>query len=131
MQGQTNVNASVNVDFEHVEQAKKKPPLTERNRCCRCLCCACCLPVWARYIVWFIIIGIIICIVVIGGLLGSFKMPTVNVADVTESPGDNSSQITYDGRTFMFNLGLVVAVENPNVLPIYLSDMKATASGLS
>ncbi|KAI8140255.1 hypothetical protein BJV82DRAFT_223258 [Fennellomyces sp. T-0311] len=55
-------------------------------------------------------------------------MPTVDVTDITEYPGDNSSQITYDGRTFMFNLGLVVNIDNPNVLPIYLSDMQATAT---
>ncbi|KAI9494301.1 hypothetical protein BDB00DRAFT_819630 [Zychaea mexicana] len=119
------------VVVEQQQQAlPKKRHFTERNRCCRCLCCACCLPVWARYLMWFIIIGIIICIIVIGALLGSFvkNMPVVNVLDVTESPGDNSSQITFDGTKFMFNLGLIVNVENPNALPIYLSDMQATAN---
>ncbi|KAI7849128.1 hypothetical protein BDC45DRAFT_292671 [Circinella umbellata] len=55
-------------------------------------------------------------------------MPTVNVLDVTQYPGDNASQITYDGQKFLFNLGLVVNVQNPNVLPIFLSEMKATAN---
>ena len=58
-------------------------------------------------------------------------MPTVNVLDVTQYPGDNTSQITYDGQKFLFNLGLVVNVQNPNVLPIFLSDMKATVSRTS
>lgn len=111
---------------EEGNKKRKRPPLTERNKCCRCLCCACCLPVWARYIVWFIIIGIIICIIVIGGLLGSFKMPTVEVLDVTNSPGSNDTQITYNGTEFDINIGLVVNVKNPNVLPIHLSDMQAT-----
>ncbi|KAI9254437.1 hypothetical protein BDA99DRAFT_518403 [Phascolomyces articulosus] len=106
----------------------RKRHWTERNRCCRCLCCSCCLPIWARYILWFIIIAIIICVVVIGGLAGSFKMPTVNVLDVTAYPGDNTSQITFDGQKFMFNLGLIVNVDNPNVLPIFLSDMNAKAN---
>ncbi|CDH51102.1 hypothetical protein RO3G_09124 [Lichtheimia corymbifera JMRC:FSU:9682] len=113
---------------EEGNKKRKRPPLTERNKCCRCLCCACCLPVWARYIVWFIIIGIIICIIVIGGILGSFKMPTVEVLDVTNSPGSNETQITYNGTEFDINIGLVVNVQNPNVLPIHLSDMQATAN---
>lgn len=110
---------------------RRRPPLTERNCCCRWLCCACCLPVWARCIVWFIIIGIIICIIVIGALLGTFKMPTVNLAGVTEFPGGNASQITYDGSVFKLNIGLIVNVNNPNVLPIHLSDMNATVKGPS
>ncbi|KAI9311772.1 hypothetical protein BX666DRAFT_1992300 [Dichotomocladium elegans] len=115
-------------DDEKLEQRNKRPSLTERNCCCRCLCCACCLPVWARYVVWFIIIGIIICVAVIGGLLGSFKMPTVGVLDVTNSPGSNSTQITYNGTEFDINIGLIVNVVNPNPIPLHLSDMQATAN---
>ncbi|KAJ8658932.1 hypothetical protein O0I10_005314 [Lichtheimia ornata] len=107
---------------------QKKRPLTERNCCCRCLCCACCLPVWARYIVWFIIIGIIICIIVIGALLGTFKMPEVNVLDVTNPPGTNQLQIDYNGTEFDIGIGLIVNVVSPNNLPIHLSDMHATAT---
>lgn len=108
------------------KQQPRKRPLTERNCCCRCLCCACCLPKWARFIVWFIIIGIIICVIVIGGLLGSFKMPTIDFAGVTESPESNGSAITYDGSTFNINLGLTINIKNPNVLPLRLSNINAT-----
>lgn len=110
------------------QKKTKKRPLTERNCCCRWLCCACCLPVWARYIVWFIIIAIIICIIVIAALLGTFKMPTVNLDGVTSSPEGNSTQITYDGKTFSINIGLIVNIQNPNVLPIRLSDIQAVVS---
>lgn len=83
---------------------------------------------WARYIVWFIIIAIIICIIVIAALLGTFKMPTVNLDGVTSSPEGNSTQITYNGKTFSINIGLIVNIQNPNVLPIRLSDIQAVVS---
>lgn len=88
------------------------------------------MPVWARYIVWFIIIGIIICIIVIGALLGTFKMPEVNVLDVTNPPGTNQLQIDYNGTEFDIGIGLIVNVVSPNNLPIHLSDMHATVSSV-
>ncbi|KAI9322801.1 hypothetical protein BX666DRAFT_1898568 [Dichotomocladium elegans] len=106
----------------------RKQSLTRRNKCCRCLCCACCLPAWAGYMLWFIIIAIIICVIVIAALLGTFKMPTVDVLDVTNAPGEDSIQITYKGSEFDLALGLIVNVNNPNVLPIRLKNIQATAN---
>lgn len=77
---------------------------------------------------WFIIIGIIICIIVIGALLGTFKMPEVNVLDVTNPPGTNQLQIDYNGTEFDIGIGLIVNVVSPNNLPIHLSDMHATVN---
>lgn len=79
---------------------------------------------------WFIIIGIIICIIVIGALLGTFKMPEVNVLDVTNPPGTNQIQIDYNGTEFDIGIGLIVNVVSPNNLPIHLSDMHATVSSV-
>ncbi|KAI9489438.1 hypothetical protein BDB00DRAFT_932022 [Zychaea mexicana] len=108
------------------QQPPKRPPLTERNRCVRWLCCACCLPVWARWIVWFIIIAIIILIIIFAALLATFTMPTMDFAGVTSSP-TNQSEVSYDGHVLSFNFGLIIHVQNPNVLGIDLSQINATA----
>ncbi|ORY99356.1 hypothetical protein BCR43DRAFT_530440 [Syncephalastrum racemosum] len=55
-------------------------------------------------------------------------MPTIDFAGVTESPESNGSAITYDGSTFNINLGLTINIKNPNVLPLRLSDINATAT---
>lgn len=110
-----------------VDGRKKKRRMEGRNCCARCCCCACCLPVWATYIVWFIIISIIIVIVVIGSIAGTFVMPTIDIGDITSSPTEGS-QITFAGDGLNINFGLVIKVNNPNLLSIDLSDIEAVVS---
>ncbi|KAI9356401.1 hypothetical protein BD770DRAFT_390158 [Pilaira anomala] len=111
-----------------VESSKKtkKKRMEGRNCCARCMCCACCLPVWATYIVWFIMISIIIVIIVIAAIAGTFVMPTIDIGEITSSP-TAGSQITFEGDGLNINFGLVIEVNNPNLLDIALSDIKATA----
>jgi hypothetical protein len=114
------------VDLEMLHQQKvKKRRMDDRNCCVRCMCCACCLPLWAASILWFIIISIIIVIIVIGAIAGTFVMPTVNMAGVSASP-TTGSQISFSGDGFNINFGLIVAVNNPNLLSIDLTDITAT-----
>ncbi|KAG1470114.1 hypothetical protein G6F56_002872 [Rhizopus delemar] len=113
-----------NVDSE---QKRKKRRMENRNRCLRCLCCACCLPTWATWIIWFIIIAIIIVVVALGTIAGTFVMPTVDIGGVSTSPTQAGPQISISGGTFNINFGLIISVNNPNMLSIDLLDVTATA----
>lgn len=99
--------------------------MENRHGCLRCLCCACCLPVWATAIVWFILISIIIVVIVIGAVAGTFVLPTVGMNGVVPT---NGSQFSFSGYEFKINFGLLVSVNNPNLLSIGLSDVTATVS---
>ncbi|KAG0946143.1 hypothetical protein G6F57_002786 [Rhizopus arrhizus] len=78
-------------------------------------------------IVWFIIISIIIVVIVLGTIGGTFVMPSVEMAGVSNSPVDGGSQLTISGSTFNINFGLIISVNNPNMLNIDLTDITATA----
>lgn len=110
-----------------LEQACKHRtrPLSERSRCIRCLCCAC-LPVWARIVIWFIVIAIIIVIIVLAVLFGTFSMPQMQFEGITQTP-NNRSKLAYDGEKISLNFGLVINIQNPNLLDIKLSNINATA----
>lgn len=110
---------------------KKKRRMDNRNGCLRCLCCACCLPKWATYIVWFIIISIIIVVIVLGAIMSKFVLPTIEVGSVTNSTGNNDSPMSFNGDKLQLNFGLTINAKNPNLLPIYVSDMDATVSSPS
>ncbi|KAI8329232.1 hypothetical protein BC941DRAFT_210832 [Chlamydoabsidia padenii] len=103
--------------------------MDNRNRCLRCLCCACCLPKWATFLVWFIIISIIIVIIVLGAIMSKFIMPTIEIGGITNNTGDGitSSPLSFNGDKLQLNFGLTVLAKNPNLLPIYVSDMDAKA----
>jgi hypothetical protein len=90
------------------------------------MCCACCLPKWATYVVWFIIISIIIVVIVLGAIMSKFVMPTIDVGSVTNNTGNGSSPLSFNGDKLQLNFGLTVLAKNPNLLPIYVSDMNAT-----
>lgn len=109
------------------EKPKKKRRMDDRNACVRCMCCACCLPIWAAGILWFIAISIIIVVIVIGTIAGTFVIPTMGMAGVTNSP-TNGSQITFSGDGLNINFGLIINVNNPNLLGIGLSNINATVS---
>lgn len=111
-----------------LEQLNKhhSPPLSERNRYIRCLCCTCCLPVWARVIVWFIIVAIIIVIIVLTILLGTLSMPQMQFEGVTQTP-NNRSDLTYNDEKISLNFGLIINIRNPNLLDIKLSNINVTA----
>ncbi|KAI8070335.1 hypothetical protein BC940DRAFT_295850 [Gongronella butleri] len=107
---------------------KKKKRMADRNRCIRWLCCACCLPKWATIIVWFIIISILIVVIVLGGIMATFRLPTVEMGGVLNQTQYNQSKpISFNGYNIQFNFGLQINAVNPNLLPIYLSDMVAKA----
>lgn len=55
-------------------------------------------------------------------------MPTVNMAGVSTSPVGGGSQITISGGTFNINFGLIISVNNPNMLSIDLTELSATVS---
>ncbi|KAI8091213.1 uncharacterized protein B0P05DRAFT_526575 [Gilbertella persicaria] len=96
-----------------------------RNACIRCMCCAC-IPAWAAGILWFIIIAIIIVVIVIGSIAATFVMPTVDLAGIS-STSTTGSQISFSGNSININFGLIVKVNNPNLLGIQLSNLDATA----
>ncbi|KAI8146742.1 hypothetical protein BJV82DRAFT_396012 [Fennellomyces sp. T-0311] len=53
-------------------------------------------------------------------------MPTIDFAGVTSSP-TNQSEVSYNGHVLNFNFGLLIHINNPNVLGIDLSQINATA----
>ncbi|KAI8059762.1 hypothetical protein BDF21DRAFT_348336 [Thamnidium elegans] len=53
-------------------------------------------------------------------------MPTIDIGDITSSP-TAGSQITFAGDGLNINFGLVIKVNNPNLLSIDLSDIEAVA----
>ncbi|GAA5796457.1 hypothetical protein HPULCUR_001829 [Helicostylum pulchrum] len=57
---------------------------------------------------------------------GTFVMPTIDIGDITSSP-TAGSQITFVGDGLNINFGLVIKVNNPNLLSIDLSDIEAVA----
>jgi hypothetical protein len=80
-------------------------------------------------VVWFIIISIIIVIIVLGAIMSKFIMPTIEIGGVTNSTGTtgkSSSPLSFNGDKLQLNFGLTVLAKNPNLLPIYVSDMNAT-----
>jgi hypothetical protein len=91
------------------------------------LCCACCLPVWARWILWIIIIAIIIVVIVFGIIFSQFKVPTFNFNGITSSPL-GLPQFAVNGTRWDINVGLMIAIDNPNIESATLSDMNATVS---
>ncbi|CAO3587687.1 unnamed protein product [Absidia cylindrospora] len=101
--------------------------MDNKNCCLRCLCCACCLPKWATYILWFIIISIIIVVIVLGAIMSKFVLPTIEVGSVTNSTGNSDSTISFNEDKLQLNFGLTINAKNPNLLPIYVTDMNATA----
>lgn len=109
-----------------VENKKKKKRLEGRGCCARCMCCAC-VPAWAAGIIWFIIISIIIVIIVIATIAGTFVMPTFDMAGITQSPTEGS-QISFSGDDLNINFGLIIKVNNPNLLSIDLTNIAATVS---
>ncbi|KAI8366798.1 uncharacterized protein BYT42DRAFT_587910 [Radiomyces spectabilis] len=115
-----------NGDMEKSEHKRKRKRMADRNGCARCLCCACCLPLWATCILWFIIIAIIIVVLVLGTIFATFTMPTIDMAGVTSSP-NNGSQISFHDDTFSINFGLLIHINNPNLLKLKLSNINATA----
>ncbi|ORY98543.1 hypothetical protein BCR43DRAFT_562021 [Syncephalastrum racemosum] len=53
-------------------------------------------------------------------------MPTIDFGGVTNAP-NNQSQLTVSGNTFDINFGLLIHVQNPNVVGFDLSSINATA----
>lgn len=115
------------LDAYHVEagglEKQKKKRMENRNCCVRCMCCACCLPLWAACIIWFIVIAIIIVVIVLGSIAGTFVLPSVNLLGVISD--NSSSPVSFSGYSIKINFGLNVNVNNPNLLGIQLSDMRA------
>lgn len=115
------------IDAEKKITKKKRKRMENRNCCLRCLCCAC-LPKWATFICWFIIIAIIIVIIVIGAIMSKFQLPTIEIQGVTNSTSYGVPPLQFAGDTFKLNFGLNVKAINPNLLPIYITDMNATVN---
>ncbi|CAO3625740.1 unnamed protein product [Cunninghamella blakesleeana] len=115
------------IDPEKKIPQKKRKRMENRNCCLRCLCCACCLPKWATYICWFIIIAILIVVIVIGAIMSKFQLPTIEIGGITNSTDYGVAPLQFAGDTFRINFGLNVKAVNPNLLPIYITDMNATA----
>ncbi|SAM07411.1 hypothetical protein [Absidia glauca] len=62
--------------------------------------------------------------------MSKFIMPTIEIGGVTNSTGTtgkSSSPLSFNGDKLQLNFGLTVLAKNPNLLPIYVSDMNATA----
>lgn len=115
------IPSSNSIDIETVREKRRMP---NRHWCIRYTCCACCMPIWAASILWFIAIAIIIVIIVLGCIAGTFVMPTVELQNISTDTTSNS-QISFSGDSLLLNFGLVVNVNNSNILNIKLSNMNA------
>ncbi|CEP09513.1 hypothetical protein [Parasitella parasitica] len=116
-----------NTDFNHTDKPQKKVHWTKRHCFFRWICCSMCFPPWVAYIIWFIVIAVIICIIVIGALLGSFKMPTIAFAGLNTTLPNGTQQIQFSSTGVVINAGLILNVINPNVLSMKLSNLTAKA----
>lgn len=114
---------------EETTVPRRKKRMANRHWCIRYTCCACCLPLWAAGIIWFIVIAIIIVVIVLGCIAGTFVMPTVELQNISTDTA-SGSQISLTDNAILLNFGLIVNVNNPNLLNIKLSDMNATVSRL-
>lgn len=119
-----NVHA-LNTDFKFVDRSGKKAHWTKRNCLFRWICCSMCFPPWVSCVIWFVIIAVIICIIVIGAILGSFKMPTVEFAGLNPTLPSGTQQIQFSSTGFVINAGLILNVINPNILDLKLSNLTA------
>lgn len=116
---------ALNTDFTFVDRPEKKVHWTKRNCFFRWICCSMCFPPWVAYILRFIVIALIICIIVIGALLGSFKMPTIDFAGLNSTLPNGTQQIEFSSTGVVIHAGLILNVMNPNVLSMKLSDLTA------
>ncbi|KAL7326848.1 hypothetical protein PS15p_209122 [Mucor circinelloides] len=117
----------LNTDFKFVDRQGKKVHWTKRNCFLRWVCCSMCFPPWVAYILWFIVIAVIICIIVIGALLGSFKMPTIDFAGLNSTLPSGTQQIEFSSTGVVIHAGLLLNIVNPNVLSMKLSNLTAKA----
>lgn len=115
----------LNTDFKFVDRQEKKVHWTKRNCFLRWVCCSMCFPPWVAYILWFIVIAVIICIIVIGALLGSFKMPTIDFAGLNSTLPSGTQQIEFSNTGVVIHAGLLLNVVNSNVLSMKLSNLTA------
>lgn len=116
---------ALNTNFTFVDRPEKKVHWTKRNCFFRWICCSMCFPPWVAYILWFIVIAVIICIIVIGAILGSFKMPTINFAGLNSTLPSGTQQIEFSSTGVVIHAGLILNVINPNILSMKLSDLTA------
>ncbi|KAL9559241.1 hypothetical protein MBANPS3_000508 [Mucor bainieri] len=119
---------ALNSDFTFVDRPEKKVQHWTKRYCFfRWICCSMCFPPWVAYILWFIVIAVIICIIVIGAILGSFKMPTIDFAGLNSTLPNGTQQIEFSSTGVVIHAGLILNVINPNILSMKLSDLTAKA----
>ncbi|KAI8329518.1 hypothetical protein BC941DRAFT_442647 [Chlamydoabsidia padenii] len=110
--------------------ADKKRPLKDRSCCIRYCCCAC-IPRWAAYAVWALIIAIIIVVIVLASIFATFKMPTFGFVGLAAPDGNSfalsGTDFSVTDGDFNFRFGLKVNVDNPNIFPLHFTHMNATA----
>lgn len=116
---------TLNTDLKFVDKTKKKVHWTKRNCFFRWISCSMCFPPWVAYIMWFIVIAVIICIIVIGAILGSFKTPTIEFAGLNSTLPNGTQQIQFSSTGVVINVGLILNVANPNILNLKLSTLRA------
>ncbi|KAI9468279.1 MAG: hypothetical protein EXX96DRAFT_492950 [Benjaminiella poitrasii] len=84
-----------------------------------------CLPAWLAYLIWFIVAAVIICIIVIGALLGSFRLPSYSFIGLDSIVPAGVEQFQATSTGFNINVGLLFNIINPNALGLKLSNITA------
>ncbi|ORX51697.1 hypothetical protein DM01DRAFT_330829 [Hesseltinella vesiculosa] len=82
--------------------------------CYQFWCCTC-LPKWVSYMLWIVIISAAAVIVVLAGVLGSYRQPSFQLVGF-ETNNTTGSQVN-----------LLVQISNRNVFGIHLANMASTA----
>ena len=93
-----------------------------RRSCMDKLCCGCCvcLPKWIRYICCILLLLIICIAIVIGVLVGIFKVPEVKFNGIQGEP-----DFSINGTTANFVFNLNITIDNPNVESVTFEDVVA------
>jgi hypothetical protein len=121
------INNNIMPSYDKEKQQEKRVPFAKRDCITRWLCCAICeFPAWLAYILWFIFVAVIICIIVIGAMLASFKVPSIDFVGLNTTLPNGIPQIQFSGTGFIINIGLILNIINDNVLGVSLSNINAT-----
>ncbi|KAI7863235.1 hypothetical protein BDF14DRAFT_1845988 [Spinellus fusiger] len=91
-------------------------------------CCCSCLPVWAIWVCWLLLSGVIVLCSLAAVVIANFKVPQVRFDGPTEDPnGLALFDKNLDNTTFTLNTGLKISVVNENFQSAYFESINAIA----
>ncbi|KAI7866724.1 hypothetical protein BDF14DRAFT_1809222 [Spinellus fusiger] len=118
-------HSALNYDY-----TEKQPTTVQQKPWIHYLCCICfpCIPLWARTLSCLLLVVIIVASMVVGILIGTFKIPTIDYYGSTLHPDHLPPFERNKGSSgFVFNMGLEVGITNQNRQDIQLEQVEIVA----